>query len=132
VGYIGACEMLESPIGTGRELGMKMTVLDEADIQNVPFGSTYITLRARRRRINLGIGFLRQGGYYVGLPDQLFNPLRNALVAGKSSPILIVPEPDDTANLERLSVWGLSTTDQAFTNPFFATWATAYQVDQLA
>ncbi len=130
IGYVGACEMLELPVNM--DYGWKIAVLDESDIQKTPFGSTYVVLRAKRRRLNLGVGFLRQGGIYGTGADQLFPPFDAAVIAGRSFPILAAPLPDDTDNLERTAVWGLSTTDQEFANPFFATWATTYQIEQLA
>ncbi len=125
VGYLSASEIWQSPVNM--DYGWSITVQDLADIQRVPFSSTYIIKRGKPRRLNLAVGFLRQGGIY-GLgarDDHIFSqPLANALIAGKSSPIAVIPLPDDTANLERTSVWGLSTNDQPFANPFFATWAT--------
>jgi len=132
IGFVGACEIWQAPLNM--EYGWGLTVVDIADVQRVPFGSTFVIKRGITRRINLGVGFLRQGGIY-GLPttdDNIFTqPLAAALINGRSSPIAVVPLPDETDNLSRTSVWGLSSHDQPFSNPFFATWATAYQIDQL-
>lgn len=132
LGFVGACEIWQSPVNMQYNWGY--TVIDLADVQRVPFGSTYVVRRPKTRRLNLGIGFLRQGGIYgLGVnDDNVFSqPLALALINGKSSPIAILPLPDDIANLERTSVWGLTSQDQAFSNPFFATWQTAHQIDQL-
>lgn len=129
IGYVGACEMWESP--TGYEPGWSISSLDESDVQRTPFGSTYVTLRARRRRLHLGVGFLRQGGFHANTQDEVFAPFDGAMIAGRSSPVVVAPQPDFTDSLERTAVWGLSTTDQEFSNPFFATWGTTYQIDQL-
>ncbi len=129
VGFVGVCDMLLSPINM--IYGWSITVQDIADIQRVPYGSTWITQRGKVRRLNLGLDFLRQGGIYGTGSDQVFGPLGDALKAGKSTPVVAIPMPDDTANLELTSVWGLSTNDQAFANHLFATWNTVYQIDQL-
>ena len=54
-----------------------------------------------------------------------------AIIAGKGRPIAGIPFPDDNDNLERLSVAGFSNADQGFTNPFFATWDSAFQIEQM-
>ena len=130
IGYIGACEMIELPVNM--EFNWKIVQLDESDVQRTPFGSTYIVLRGKRHRLNLGVGFIRQGGIYGNAAaDQIWPIFDAAVIAGRSFPILAAPLPDDIDNLERIAVWGTSTTDQEFANDFFATWHTAYQIDQL-
>jgi len=131
LGYVGACTIWQAPVNMS--FGWSITVEDLSNIQRIPFGSTFVTKYGKVRRANLGVDFLRQNGIYgEGQDDQVFSqPLAVALIAGKSSPIVVVPFPDDTGNLSRTSIWGLSSTDQQFSNPFFATWNTTFQVDQL-
>ncbi len=132
LGFVGACEIWESPINM--EYGWGITPIDLADVQRVPFGSVFVIRRGITRRLNLGVGFLRQGGIYgLGVTDDnvFSQTLAAAVISGRSLPIAVVPMPDDVANLERTSVWGLSSHDQPFSNPFFATWQTSYQIDQL-
>jgi hypothetical protein len=101
-------------------------------VQRVTFGSTYVVKRPVSRRLNLAVDFLRQGGIYAGVPDEVFSrPLALAAIQGKSSPSAVVPFPDDTYNLERTSVGGFFTSDGEFTNPFFATWDYTFQIDQI-
>lgn len=131
VGYMGACEAWQAPINMSYD--WSITVKDLSNIDRVPFGSTFITQRPHVRVLNFGVDFLRQEGIYgTGIGDEIFSgPLKVAVINGKSLPIIACPLPDDTNNLERTSVWGLSTADQQFSNPFFATWNTTFQIEQL-
>lgn len=127
-GYMGACEVWESP--GGFNIGSRLTYLDESDNQTVPFGSTYITLRAKRRQMDITVGWLKDDRPYGG-GDQA-NPVKTLMaISGFSTPVIGVRYPDDVANLERDSVWGLF--KQAdISNSFFAVSAAAFQIVQLA
>lgn len=133
VGYIGICSIWQAPIGMAFNWGI--TVKDLSNMVRVTFGSPYITQIQGLRVLNLAFDFLRQGGIYGASTDQVFSgsssAFQAAVSAGKSRPIAGVPFPDDTENLERLSVAGYVNTDQGFTNPFFATWNTTFQIEQM-
>ena len=130
VGYLGACEIWQAPINMSYD--WSITVIDLGDVQRTPFGSTFTVDRGKIRRFQFGVDFLLQPGIYgEGVTDQVFSTtLANALIAGQTFPLAACMFPDDTANLERTSVWGLSSNQQPFSNPFFATWNTSFQIDQ--
>jgi hypothetical protein len=128
IGYMGACEVWESPAGF--DLGSALSYLDESDAQTVPFGSTYITLRAKRRQLDIGVGFLKDGRPY-GDPDQADIVKTLMAMNGFSSPVIGVRYPDDIFGLERDAVWGLFKKGD-LTNSFFATTAASFQIMQLS
>jgi hypothetical protein len=127
-GYMGACEVWESP--GGFSLGSALSYLDESDVQTVPFGSSYITLRAKRRRLDIGVGWLKDGRPY-GSDDQADAVKTLMAINGFSSPVIGVRYPDDTFGLERDAVWGLLKKGD-ITNSFFATSAASFQIEGLS
>jgi hypothetical protein len=133
VGYMGICSVWQAPIG--QKFGWGITIKDLSTLDRVTYGSPYVTRKQGLRVLSLGWDFLVQGGVYANVSDQVFagpsSPFQAAVIAGKSSPIAGVPFPDDTDNLERLSVAGFSNTDQPFTNPLFATWDTFFSIEQM-
>jgi hypothetical protein len=130
IGFLGACEIWQAPVNMS--YGWSISTIDLSDVTRVTFGSTYVVKRPVSRRLNLGVDFLLQDGIYAGRGDHVFSrPLALAVINGKSSPIAVVPFPDDTYNLERTSVAGFASTDQQFANDQYATWKGTFQVDQL-
>jgi hypothetical protein len=133
VGYMGICSIWQAPIGMAFNWGI--TVKDLSTLTRVTYGSPYITQIQGLRVLNMAFDFLRQGGIYGNSTDQVFagtsSAFQAAVGAGKSRPIAGIPFPDDDENLERLSVAGFINNDQAFTNPFFATWNTTFQIEQM-
>ena len=130
VGYIGACEIWEPRYNMA--YGWRISYLDESDVTRVPFGSTYVTYRARRRRVSIAIDWIPDDRAFVG-GDNLVPFAQGAFaIAGHSSPIIAIPDPEDTDNLERDAVWGLMSTDPEITNPFFGRRAATFQIDSLA
>lgn len=133
VGYMGICSIWQSPLGLAFDWGI--TIKDLSTLDRVTYGSPYVTRKQGLRVLNMAFQFLRQGGIYGNLSDQVFSgasaPFQAAVINGKSRPIAGVPFPDDTDNLERLSVAGYINTDQQFTNPFFATWNTTFQIESM-
>ncbi len=130
IGFLGACEIWEAP--EDLLIGPVRTIIDEADISQVPYGSTYVTERGKRRRIDFALPPLADlrgsGDDYV---DDFADVFDFVLVNGKSKPVIIAPFPDDTDNLERNAVWGLISTDQQFTNRFYGHHDTTFQITQL-
>lgn len=133
VGYMGICSIWQAPIGMAFNWGI--AVKDLSTLTRVTYGSPYPTQIQGLRVLNLAFDFLRQGGIYGNLTDQVFagssSAFQAAVSAGKARPIAGIPFPDDNDNLERLSVAGYINNDQAFTNPFFATWNTTFQIEQM-
>jgi hypothetical protein len=128
IGYMGACEVWESPAGF--DIGSALAYTDDSDAQTVPFGSTYITLRAKRRQLDFTVGFLKDGRPYDSQDEA--DAVKTLLAMnGFSSPVIGVRYPDDTFGLERDAVWGLLKKGD-ITNSFFATSAASFQIGQLA
>ncbi len=123
LGYVGVCGILEMP--SNMLIGNVRAVVDESQVDSVPFGSTYITLRAKRRRLDFAMPPLREdnGDAYAVMDLQLVN--------GRSSPVVVVKFPDDTNNLERNTIWGLITSDQPTTNSFYGHADATFQITQL-
>lgn len=130
LGYVGVCEMWQSPVNMSYD--WQIVPKDLSDVTRIPFGSVYPTQRGKYRQLQLGVEFLRQDGIYgEGVGDEVFSqPLAFTLFNGHSAPMIAVPFPDDTANLERSSVWGGQSQDPPFANYFFATWKFTLTLDQ--
>jgi len=130
IGFLGACEVWEAP--EDLLIGPVTTIIDEADVTQVPYGSTYVTERGKRRRIDFALPPLADPrGSNDDYIDDFAAVFDFVLVAGKSTPVIVARFPDDTDDLERNAVWGLITTDQQFTNRFFGHHDTTFQVTQL-
>jgi hypothetical protein len=132
IGYVGILSIWQAPIG--QKFGWGITVKDLSTIDRVTYGSPYRTIKQGLRVLNLGFDWLRQGGIYGDLTDQVFedgNAFDAAVIAGKGFPTAGVPFPDDAGNIERQSVGGFINTDQQFLNPNFATWDTSFSIEQM-
>ncbi len=130
VGYIGACEVWEPRYNMA--YGWRISYLDESDVTRIPFGSTYVTFRAKRRRLSLGIDWIPDDRVYVGGSNTVPFAQGVMVIAGHSAPVIAIPDPEDTDNLERDAVWGLFSADPEITNPFFGKRAATCQIDQLS
>lgn len=123
IGVFAACQVLEP----SRNISYDWSIVpaDESDVRRVPFGSTYVTAHStRRRKLAFGIKALPQ--------DETIHLFLSAATAlGKSTPLVVSPTPDDTDNLERLTVYGTFSQDPQFSNPFFGQFQHVYAVDQL-
>lgn len=127
IGYVGVCEILETPDNILS--GPVTTVIDEADLQTIPFGSTYITPRAIKRKIEFALPPLRDVN--VSATDDFVRAFDLAMINGKANPVIVAKYPDDTYNLERNAIWGTISNDQPFTNRFYGFHDTTFQVTQL-
>ncbi len=130
IGYVGACEVWEPR--NNLAFGWRTTYLDESDVQRTPFGSTYVTLRAKRRRLSFGLGALFDDTPYGGDGGEISLARQVMAIAGMSSPIIAVPLPDNVGNVERDAVWGLQSSAPEISNPLFALYNATFQIDQLA
>ena len=122
IGCFGVCEIWESPIDFAP--APQISLLDESDVNKIPYGSIFVTKRNIRRRFNFGfpaLDNLEVNNKTLGL----------ALIKGKSKPLVAISYPDDTANLEKLSIYGLISADGVLSNPFFGHYAQPIQMDQL-
>jgi len=122
IGCFGACQVWEPTINFAP--GWQLDVIDESDVQRVPYGSTYITQRGIRRRLNLGFPSLDE---FVFLNTSLGLSLRS----GRSLPLVVVPFPDDTPNLERTAIYGTISRDGQMRNSLFRSYEHLFQIDQL-
>lgn len=127
IGFVGVCEVWETP--NDMLSGDVTTVHDESDLQTIPFGSTYVIPRAKRRVVDFSLPPLSDA--HVGMTDNFVKAFDLAMINGKSSPVIVVKYPDDTYNLERNSVWGTISNDLPFTNRFFGYHDTTFQIKQL-
>ncbi len=122
IGYVGVCQALEMP--QDMLIGNILTPTDESDVQIIPQGSTYITLRGKRRKLDFGMPPLREDN------QDFYNFFDLVVVNGKSSPVVVSKFPDDTFNLERNTIWGSLSTDAQFANAFYAHSNSTYQITQ--
>jgi hypothetical protein len=134
IGCLGICETWE-PVRSP-DYGWSITVIDESNIQTAPYGSRFFIKRGTRRRLNLGFSLIRQ----VPDPAQaksdadlelMQKAMGWAMMVGKSIPIVIVPFPDDTPNVERRAVYGTISEDTVIDNPFFAEYRLPIVLEQL-
>ncbi len=133
IGSAGACEAFEPPFDIAT--GPTDTVQDLSDVETITFGSTYVVQRPTRRRKDCAIPYLPDATQMLGgvapQADYAAAAFRIALIAGKHLPIVVVPFPDDDANIERRAIWGLSSTDQQFASQFYGFYQTTFTVTQL-
>ncbi len=130
IGNINAFEILEPP--NNMLIGPVYTIQDESSIETIAFGSTYVTLRGKRRVIDFAFpptvdSNLSSDEYTDDYAD-LFDL---ALVNGKSAPVIVVKYPDDVEKLERNSVWGTISNNAQFTNRFYGYHDSVFQIKQL-
>jgi hypothetical protein len=129
IGCFGACETwapLSGPnlTAVGPDKGFSRTLVDESDVQTVPYGSRYFIPRGKRWRFNLGFS-------EVHVVDLMNRILGWVAYVGKSTPIAISINPDDKPNLEKNSLWGTLTNDVAIDHPFYATARLPLTLEQL-
>lgn len=130
IGYVGVLSIWQSPIG--QKFGWGITIKDLSQFTRVTYGSPYPTRMQGLRVLNLGFDWLRQGGVYGNLTDQVFEgEAFTPSLVGKAWPTAGVPFPDDINNIERQAVGGFINTDQPYTNPLFATWESSFQIEQM-
>ena len=129
IGYVGVCETWQPPYNMS--YGWRTTYLDLSDVSRVPYGSTWIIRRPKFRRLSFGIDWVPDDRPYVGGVNYV--PLARRLMVsnGMSAPVMAVPFPDDPDNIEREAVWGLFSAAPEISNPFYARYATTFQIDQL-
>jgi len=123
VGCFGICEVWEAPINF--EFGWSIVPMDESDIQRVPWGTTTVERRGKRRRLNVGFQALDENDFWV-------RPFGVALIKGRSEPLVCAPLPavEQIGRLEKSAVYGMVNTDSQLSNPFIGYWAIPFQVDQ--
>jgi len=129
IGYVGACEVWEPRNNLAP--GWKTAYLDESDTPRVPFGSTYVTLRGKRRRLSFGLAALFSDSPYGGNDTEISIARQVMAINGMSSPIIVVPRPDSIGNVEREAVWGLQSNAPELSNPMFPLYDATFQIDQL-
>ncbi len=133
IGAVGACGAFSPPFDIAT--GSSDTIIDLSDVKTVPWGSTFVTQRPVRRRKDCALPYLPDATQELGgvapTMDYAAEAQRIALIAGQKLPIVIVPFPDDDANIERKAVWGLISTQAQQTNQFFGFYSLPFQVTQL-
>lgn len=127
IGCFGACEVWEA--GINFEFGWAVTAMDESDIARVPFGTSEVTERGMRRRLNVGFPSIVEDEDTREMWRQAFTV---AITRGKSLPLVAAPLPDvdDITRLERSAVYGLVSNDSQLSNPFIGVWRFPFQIDQ--
>lgn len=124
IGHFGAWLVWEPPVNYS--YNWSITPIDEADIVNVPGGSTEITDRGIRRRLNMGFNELPES-------EILSRGFAVASTRGKSVPLAVAPKSDASQieQLEKFALYGTVSQDSALSNPYFGEWAYPIQIDQL-
>lgn len=123
LGVFCACEVVEPTINM--RPGWNIAIIDESDVRRVPFGSVYVTSHTfRRRRVNFGFDLLPTAETFATL-------FSLAAAVGRSVPLVVAPDPEDTDNLERQAVYGMFSQEPQFANPFFGYFEHVYSVEQL-
>ena len=122
IGCMGAWEIWQPP--RNLSYGWAPKIYDLSDVREVPGGSTYRTRRVRKRGIDFGFKLLNQEEFFARGFDY-------ALTRGRVETCLVVPFPDDTPNIEKVSVWGLMSSEGQFSNEFFAEYQTTFSVRSL-
>jgi hypothetical protein len=123
IGCFGACEVWEAPINF--EFGWSITMLDNSDVQSVPWGTVQVQERGIRRRLNVGFQANDENDFWV-------RPFGVSLIKGKSSHLVAAPLSDAefTPRFEKAAVYGLISSESQLSNPFIGYWALPFQVDQ--
>lgn len=123
VGCFGACETWEAPINM--EYGWSITHIDESDVQRVAWGTSSVSVRGKRRRLNVGFAAIDENDFWV-------RPFGVALIKGRSEPFVCAPltAVEQEPRLEKSAVYGMVSNDTQMSNPFVPYWAFPFQVDQ--
>ncbi len=121
IGCFGVSEVYE--LGRNMAFDWGLTTIDESEIATVPFGSSKVTDRGRRRRINLGFDLVDESEFWA-------KSFGLSLYKGRALPLVIVPFPEETAQLEKQGLYGGFSDDGKLRNPFLAVYAMALQFDQ--
>lgn len=123
IGVFGACEIWE-PTAHNFDFGWTLNLVDESDLPKVPFGTTHITRRGKRRQLAIGLSNMPKDEIYSQGLDVIF-------AKANSEPLVIVPLPDDTASLEKISVYGLLSQSAQITNPYFTYYNMPLTIEQI-
>ncbi len=121
IGCFGVSEVYE--FGRNFAFDWGVTTLDDSEIATVPFGSTKVTDRGRRRRINMGFDLVDETEFWsksFGL----------SLYKGRAMPLVVIPFPEETAQLEKQGLYGGFSDDGKLRNPFLGVYAMSLQFDQ--
>lgn len=121
IGCLGAYETWEPPYNFAYDWSIE--ILDDSVINRLRGGAVYITKANKRRRMNFGFSAIAED-------EILARELDLMLVKGRSDPLLIVPFPDDTGNIEKTSIYGLIT-GSSLSNPFIGYYRSTFQVEQI-
>lgn len=121
VGCFGICETWEAPINF--EFGWSIAPMDESDVQRVAWGTSSVTKRGNRRRLNVGFQAIDENDFWV-------RPFGVNLYKGRSEPLVAAPLPEYAPRLEKSAVYGMFNTQGQLSNPFIGYWALPFQVDQ--
>lgn len=121
VGCFGVSEVWEAPINF--DFGWSVTPLDDSDVQRVAWGTSSVTKRGQRRRLNVGFQALDENDFWV-------RPFGVMMRKGQSEPVVAAPLPEYAPRLEKSAVYGLINNDPQMSNPFFGYWALPFQVEQ--
>ncbi len=127
IGFVGVCEIYQTPFDI--LAGPIVTIMDDADIQKIPFGSRYVVPRSIERRIDMALPPMPDANFSSN--DSYIRSFDLAMINGKTNPVIVTKFPDDTGNIERNSVWGLISNDATFANRFFGYHDVTFQVTQL-
>ncbi len=125
IGCLNICSVYEPEYPA--EIGGSFSIIDESSIDRVTYGSTFVTERGKRNRLNIGLPAV--------LRDEAFRDLlRLARIRAKSKPLNVCIFPDDyspSLGFERFSIFGLMNTDSVINNPQFGIYSQVFAIDQL-
>lgn len=121
IGCFGCSEVYEVGINFAYDWGV--ATIDDSEVATVPFGSTKTTDRGRRRRINLGFDLVDETEFWA-------KSFGLSLYKGRAMPLVVIPFPEETAQLEKQGLYGGFSDDGKLRNPFISVYAMALQFDQ--
>lgn len=122
IGHFGVWEVWEPSINF--KYGWHIDFLDESLVDRIPSGSSFVTERRIRRRLNIGLQALPS--------SEIFRQGVDVIAAkGQSKPLVIVPDPNDLTSLEKTAIYGTINADAVISNPFFGRYELPLTIDQL-
>jgi hypothetical protein len=131
IGSVGAVASFDPPFSI--QTGAQYTIHDLSDVQQVPFGTVYITQRPIQRRIDCTFPYVPDDTQIINgvAHDYIADGVALAAMAGRHLPVVIIPFVNDPTNVNMNAIWGLISTDAQITNQFYGFSNFVFQVTQL-
>lgn len=123
IGCVGAWDVWEPTLNL--KYDWAPTFADPSEILQVEGGSTYVTERKVRRRLNFGFDYLPDD-------DAWLRGFDLSLIKGRKAPLVVLPyaDPTESTKIEKAGLYGRVSQDTQLSNPLVGRFALNFQVDE--